>query len=91
MVLREEYRWKTGRSCEVMIAGVTVLKDTEVEKYALWLENRAAQSAPAQATADTGAMVPCPHHRENEICYWVRPNRFEQRTCAEKPCSPRHQ
>lgn len=55
------------------------------------VRRKISEDSGTQPTASNSAMVPCPNHRKNEFCYWKRPDRFEQRTCAKDPCRPRHQ
>jgi hypothetical protein len=65
--------------------------DTFVHHVAkdLWeAVSAAAQSAPAQATTDTGAMVPCSKHRRGAHCWLMGgPNQ-----CGDLACRlSRHQ
>jgi hypothetical protein len=92
------YEWVVGacapnerrRYSRCPICDATWWDDNEQHNPRCWVPQlkSAAQSAPAQATADTGAMVPCPHWGgEDASCVWA------DGECNVEPCQPmaRHQ
>lgn len=69
------------------------LPDDPREAYALGRRDREAEIITALTISDVklpdtkaNSKKLCSFYIKDTVCYWIRPNRFEQRTCGIAPC-----